>query len=213
MILFKKKILLNKYKQVLGYLTPFKKHSKNFYTLLSKKKKSIFNIIKSIQYLYLVIQFLQLEYKKKEHFLFYIPKYQELYFKFHYARKNYSYISQRWLGGLLTNYFTVNEKLKSYDISIYNKIITKKEKNRAKKKRERFFYLFEGLKNLNKLPSTVIFLNNKDNNFAIKECLSLGIIPIILPNLTKKTLISPYIIPITQNSLKFSEFLLNEIFN
>lgn len=208
-----KKILLSKYKQFLLYLIPFKKPSKNFYTVVSENKKSVLNIIKSTQYLYLVIKFLKVEYRKKEHFLFHISPYQELYFKFHYARKNYSYLSQRWLGGLLTNYFTISKTLNNYDTSFSNIKATKKEINTIKKKKEKIIYLFEGLNNLNKLPTAVIFLNNKNNNFAIKECLSLGIIPITLVNITRKTFVSPYILPITQNSLKFSEFFLKEIFD
>lgn len=210
-----KKSLIKKYINLLSsnILINKKKISKNFYTLILKNKFIILDIIKTAQYLEFLVRFLNSQYRKNEHFLFTISKTHSLLFKSYQSKFTYSYIDNRWSGGILTNFLTIKKQIDIFQNYNINPTYTKKEKNLLKNKKEKFMSIFEGFSNIKKLPNIVIFLANNTNLMAIKECINLGIIPITTLNLNKNFSISPYIIPINQNSEMFIEFLLNEVFS
>lgn len=209
-----RKNLIKKYINFLGYnvLINKKKVSKNFYTLVLKNKLVMLNIIKTVRYLEFLINFLSSQYKKKEHFLFTIPKVYNSLFKFYQSKFIYSYIDNKWSGGTLTNFLTIKRQIDIFQNYNINPAYTKKEQNLLKNKKEKFMNIFEGFSNIKKLPNIVIFLSDNTNLMAIKECISLGIIPITMLNLNKSFSLSPYIIPINQSSEMFIKFLISEIF-
>jgi ribosomal protein S2 len=214
MITNKKKLLKN-YLSILNFnvLLEQKGISKNFYTLILKNKLKMLNIIKIINYLKFLINFLNSQYKKENNFLFVVSKLHHSLFKFYQSRFYFSYISNKWSGGTLTNFITIKKQIDIFNQYNIDSTYTKKEKNILENKKKKFIRAFEGLSGIKTLPNIVIFLGNDINIMAIKECLNLGIIPITISKINKNSFISPYTIPINQNSELFLEFFLDKIFN
>jgi small subunit ribosomal protein S2 len=94
------------------------------------------------------------------------------------------YINQRWLGGLLTNFQTVQKSIKRLrDLESmqtdgrYEKL-TKKERIKLDREREILDKNLSGIKNMNRLPDALFIIDVRKEDIAVKEANRLGI-PII----------------------------------
>jgi len=94
------------------------------------------------------------------------------------------YINQRWLGGLLTNFQTVQKSIKRLrDLEAmqtdgrYEKL-TKKERIKLDRERETLEKNLSGIKNMNRLPDALFIIDVRKEDIAVKEANRLGI-PII----------------------------------
>ena len=94
------------------------------------------------------------------------------------------YINQRWLGGILTNWFTIRTRverlkdLESKEESGYLDKLPKKETAILKKELEKLRKNLNGIKDMKRLPDLVLIVDQKRENTAIQECMTLNI-PII----------------------------------
>ncbi len=95
------------------------------------------------------------------------------------------YVTDRWLGGILTNWYTVSKSIKT--LISHNKALEDEENNLTKKeiitltkKRDKLMASFGGLMNLRGHPDLVIVLNTKVDYLAVREAVSLGIPTIAL---------------------------------
>ena len=95
------------------------------------------------------------------------------------------YVTDRWLGGILTNWYTVSKSIKT--LISYNKILEDTENELSKKEiltmtksRDKLMASFGGLMNLRGRPDLVIVFNTKVDYLAIKEALAIGIPTIAL---------------------------------
>ena len=94
---------------------------------------------------------------------------------------NQFYTTDRWLGGILTNWYTVSKSIKT--LFSYDKILSNTESSNLSKKeiltmtknRDKLMASFGGLVNLRGRPDLVIVFNTKTDYLAIKEALSIGI--------------------------------------
>lgn len=86
------------------------------------------------------------------------------------------YINQRWIGGLLTNFSTINKSLErlqeieNIKISGQFEALTKKEQARLEKERLRLEKIFGGLKGMKGLPGLVFVVDTHIELNAVKEC-------------------------------------------
>jgi small subunit ribosomal protein S2 len=94
------------------------------------------------------------------------------------------YINQRWLGGLLTNFQTVQKSVKRLrDLEAmqtdgrYEKL-TKKERIKLDREREILEKNLSGIKSMNRLPDALFVIDVRKEDIAVKEANRLGI-PII----------------------------------
>jgi small subunit ribosomal protein S2 len=94
------------------------------------------------------------------------------------------YINQRWLGGLLTNFQTVQKSIKRLrDLEAmqtdgrYDKL-TKKERIKLDREREILEKNLSGIKNMTRLPDALFVIDVRKEDIAVKEANRLGI-PII----------------------------------
>jgi small subunit ribosomal protein S2 len=94
------------------------------------------------------------------------------------------HVSERWLGGMLTNFKTIRtsiKRLKELDAmatdGVFDKL-SKKEVSRLSRERGRLQYVFEGIKEMPGLPSLVFIIDTKKEKIAVAEANRLGI-PII----------------------------------
>lgn len=96
----------------------------------------------------------------------------------------YPYVAERWLGGTLTNFKTLHQRLEYYlklkadrDAGKLEKY-TKKERVGFDKEIARLSNLFGGLESLNQLPQTLVVVGSTSHETAVREARRLKI-PII----------------------------------
>ena len=96
------------------------------------------------------------------------------------ARVGMPYVTERWLGGMLTNFPTVYkriQRLKELE-ELENKndlLLTKKELLVLRREREKLTKNLEGIRNMTKLPSAIWVVDTKKEHLAVQEAHKLGI--------------------------------------
>jgi small subunit ribosomal protein S2 len=91
------------------------------------------------------------------------------------------YINQRWLGGLLTNWVTVQKsvkRLKELDEMAVDgryELLPKKEVIKLERERKHLQANLAGIKNMNRLPDVIFVVDSNKEAIAVKEARKLGI--------------------------------------
>jgi small subunit ribosomal protein S2 len=91
------------------------------------------------------------------------------------------YVNQRWLGGLLTNWITVQKsvkRLKELDEMATDgryELLPKKEVVKLERERKHLQANLAGIKSLNRLPDVVFVIDSNKEQIAVKEARKLGI--------------------------------------
>lgn len=96
-------------------------------------------------------------------------------------RLNMPYVTERWLGGLLTNFATIRKSLKKMtsidklmkDESYTN--LAKKERLMITRQREKLESVLGGIADLTRLPAALFVVDIKREHIAISEAKKLGI--------------------------------------
>ncbi|QQE13017.1 30S ribosomal protein S2 [Planctomycetota bacterium] len=96
------------------------------------------------------------------------------------------WVTERWLGGTLTNFRTIRERLKrleelerieeSGEIANYSK----KMESQLRREKSKILRNLEGIRNMNKLPGAMIVIDPSTEHNAVKEARKLGIPTICL---------------------------------
>ena len=91
------------------------------------------------------------------------------------------YINQRWLGGLLTNWVTVQKsvkRLKELDEMATDgryELLPKKEVIKLERERKHLQANLAGIKNMSRLPDAVFVIDSNKEQIAVREARKLGI--------------------------------------
>ncbi|MGB4607601.1 MAG: 30S ribosomal protein S2 [Tissierellia bacterium] len=91
------------------------------------------------------------------------------------------YVSQRWLGGMLTNYSTIRKRierlneLKTMEEDGTFDLLTKKEVFKLKNEAERLEKFLGGIKNMDRLPGALFVVDPRKERIAVQEAKILGI--------------------------------------
>nr|YP_009472546.1 ribosomal protein S2 [Chlorodesmis fastigiata]ARO74188.1 ribosomal protein S2 [Chlorodesmis fastigiata] len=121
------------------------------------------------------------------------------------------YINKRWLGGLLTNWNTLNDlKFKMQKIEI-GKNQTKKEKARIEQQKKRLRKYLNGIRSMYKQPDFVIIIGQKREMKAVKECIKLKIPTLTILDTNGNPDLTDIFIPANDNSLQSITFILNDL--
>ena len=97
------------------------------------------------------------------------------------ARCGMHFVSQRWLGGMLTNYSTIRKRidrlnaLKTMEEDGTFALLTKKEVFKLKNEAERLEKFLGGIKNMDKLPGALFVVDPRKERIAVQEAKILGI--------------------------------------
>lgn len=92
-----------------------------------------------------------------------------------------SYLTQRWLGGMLTNWQTMRKsilrltELKAQEKNGYFNAMPKKQAAQLRKQLERLETYLGGVESMSRIPDVVIIVGQPDERNAVLECKKLGI--------------------------------------
>lgn len=128
------------------------------------------------------------------------------------------YVTQRWLGGILTNHSTIaqrikhlkklEEQLESGELeSKYNKL----EVQRFEEEIEALNDRFGGVKEMDKLPGAVFVADIVTDKLAVHEALKINAILIGIADTNADPTLLDYVIPANDDSIKTIEFITSRI--
>lgn len=130
------------------------------------------------------------------------------------------YVTERWIGGILTNFGEIRKRLKYFnelEASVaqadFSEKYVKKERLQIVKTLERLKLKFGGVKKMEKIPDVVFIVDLEKNNLALKEAVD-----------TKRTIIAiadtnvdptkiNYIIPANDDAVSSVEYILKQVTN
>lgn len=131
------------------------------------------------------------------------------------------YITQRWLGGLITNWDTMRASIGQKKLQNLSAFSSKKEAAQIQRKQARFEKFLGGVKNMNKIPDIVIILDQQHEMNAVRECLkyqkdqnrghlrSLTLLTLLDTNGDPR--LTDLFIPSNDDSLSSLQFILNKL--
>ena len=127
------------------------------------------------------------------------------------------YINKRWLGGLLTNWETMQK-------SIFKKTVgggkphqdtfqSKKEKARMERQKKRFMKYLGGVQTMSQLPDIVIIVGQQKEINAVRECQKLKIRSLTILDTNCDPSLTDFFIPANDDSITSVQYILNQLSN
>jgi len=127
------------------------------------------------------------------------------------------YITERWIGGLLTNFSIVKQSIKQYrswkeqrELGSWDKY-TKKEQLTMGKKFDRLEKLFKGVSSLASTPNAVILVDMKREKTALREARKQNIPLVALCDTNTNPTLIDYPIPANDDAIKSVELVLKSL--
>lgn len=129
-------------------------------------------------------------------------------------RSDSNWVSERWLGGMLTNFSTVRKSIKRLNNiekqendGTFDQI-TKKERITRLREKDKLKKVLEGIESMNKLPGALVIVDIKKEAIAVSEAkrLSIPIFAIVDTNCDPDLV--DYIIPANDDAVKTIELII-----
>nr|YP_010700417.1 ribosomal protein S2 [Phacus arnoldii]WCH63544.1 ribosomal protein S2 [Phacus arnoldii] len=114
---------------------------------------------------------------------------------------NSYYVTQRWLGGMLTNWITIKNCIENLKLLL----------NEIKNLIYRLEKYLSGIKNMTKVPDVVILVGQNKEINAVKECIKLGITTITIVDTNCDPTLTNFVIPANDDSISSISLILNEL--
>ncbi|MCK5472310.1 30S ribosomal protein S2 [Candidatus Gracilibacteria bacterium] len=130
---------------------------------------------------------------------------------------NCPFVTEKWFGGLLTNWNTTKERIrqlrnlkKERDETAFSKYL-KKERNRKLKQIEKLELWLAGIEKLDKKPDVIFILDTVKDQLAVKEAKKCGIpvVGVVDSNADPDPISFP--IPANDDAMKAIQLILNEV--
>ncbi len=124
------------------------------------------------------------------------------------ARVNMPFVTERWLGGMLTNFTTVRKSIKkmqtidkmAQDGTYAN--INKKERLMLEREKAKLQRLFGGIADLNRLPAALFIVDIKREHIAIAEAQKLNIPTFAIVDTNSDPTLVDFAIPANDDAAK-----------
>jgi small subunit ribosomal protein S2 len=118
------------------------------------------------------------------------------------------FVNNRWLGGLLTNFATVQNSLKRYkeletnkENGFYEKL-SKKEVARLERERKKLEKNLRGIREMDRLPGALFVVDSNKESIAVKEAAKLGIPIVAIVDTNCSPDLIDYVIPGNDDALR-----------
>jgi small subunit ribosomal protein S2 len=124
------------------------------------------------------------------------------------TRAGMPYINQRWLGGLLTNWVTVQKSVKRLQeldemaVDGRYELLTKKEVIRLERERKHLQANLAGIKSMKRLPDALFIVDSNNEQIAVKEARKLGIPVVAVVDTNCDPTVVEYVIPGNDDALR-----------
>jgi small subunit ribosomal protein S2 len=124
------------------------------------------------------------------------------------TRAGMPYINQRWLGGLLTNWVTVQKSVKRLqeldDMATDGRyeLLTKKEVIKLERERKHLQANLAGIKSMKRLPDALFIVDSNNEAIAVKEARKLGIPVVAVVDTNCDPTVVDYVIPGNDDALR-----------
>jgi small subunit ribosomal protein S2 len=132
---------------------------------------------------------------------------------------NMPFVSQRWLGGMLTNFATVRKSIKKMQAIEKMKTdgtfdnMNKKERLMKTREQEKLIRVLGGIEELNRLPAALFVVDVKREHIAVKEAQKLNIPIFAIVDTNSDPTKADYPIPGNDDSAKSLHILITEVTN
>ncbi len=97
------------------------------------------------------------------------------------VRCNQFYVTNRWLGGMLTNFFTIKKsilrlkKIEKMEVDGTFDSLTKKERLKLLKHKTKLDKVLGGIKDMNSLPNAIFVIDPNKESIAVAEAIKMNI--------------------------------------
>jgi small subunit ribosomal protein S2 len=124
------------------------------------------------------------------------------------GRAGMFYVNQRWLGGLLTNWVTVQKsvkRLKELDDMATDgryELLPKKEVIKLERERKHLQANLAGIKNMSRLPDAIFVIDSNKEQIAVREARKLGIPVVAVVDTNCDPTVVDYVIPGNDDALR-----------
>nr|YP_010231238.1 ribosomal protein S2 [Nephroselmis pyriformis]QSV37307.1 ribosomal protein S2 [Nephroselmis pyriformis] len=132
-----------------------------------------------------------------------------------WSHQDIHYVNHRWLGGMLTNWSTIQgcvKKLRELDTQMQLGLLEtlpKKEAASAKKQYTRLHKFLGGVRDLNKVPETVLIIGQPTEMNAVRECNKLKLRTITFMDTDCDPSLADFILPANDDSVAAVQYLLD----
>ncbi|MFN7311970.1 MAG: 30S ribosomal protein S2 [Bacteroidota bacterium] len=123
-------------------------------------------------------------------------------------RVNMPFVTERWLGGMLTNFTTVRKSIKKLQTldkmatdGTYNNM-AKKERLMVEREKEKLRRVLGGIADLNRLPAALFIVDIKREHIAISEAHKLNIPTFAMVDTNSDPTVVDYAIPANDDAAK-----------
>jgi small subunit ribosomal protein S2 len=127
------------------------------------------------------------------------------------------YVTERWLGGTLTNFRTIRDRLKrleelerieqSGEINNYSK----KMESQLRREKDKILRNLEGIRNMTKLPGAMVVVDVSNEMNAVKEARKLGIPTVCLIDTDSDPDFADIPIPGNDDAMRAIEVVINSL--
>lgn len=127
------------------------------------------------------------------------------------------YVNYRWLGGMLTNFVTINQsvkKLKSFDGILNGEkrgIYTKKELSDMEKKKAKLERNLAGIAKMDRMPAAIFIVDPMREHIAVNEAKILGIPIIAIVDTNSNPDDIDFVIPANDDGMRSISIITSEI--
>lgn len=137
--------------------------------------------------------------------------------KTHAQRCGMYYITERWLGGMLTNFVTIRKSIKRLNTIVKMETdgtfesLQKKERLILSREKEKLEKILSGIVSMNKLPGAIFIVDIKKEHIAADEAKKLGIPIFAIVDTNCDPELVDYPIPSNDDAVKSIELITNVI--
>lgn len=127
------------------------------------------------------------------------------------------FVSERWLGGTLTNFRTIRSRLKRLEeleslvASGEMESYSKKRQSTLGRERKKMFVNLNGIRTMNRLPETLVIVDPRREVIAVKEARILGIKVVALLDTDSDPDMVDLPIPGNDDSIRSIDLILNHM--